>query len=462
MVFPLALLSKVPAAQLAPPLPWSASAPLRAGRVHAVGAFSLLAYVLLAFLARSENLGVWLFWSVCGAAWIGLLLLLPFAGRVRPLVLLSWAVLFHLAGVFGGPFLEDDYHRYLWDGYRFAMDGTPYAAPPSAFFTDTSVPPALQGHLDAINNPNLPTIYGPLPEWLFRATYALAPGELWPLQLMLSAINLGVIILLTVSDVTPTARLLYAWNPLLIVETAFMAHPDILAAGLALTAWLALRGGRPAAAGALLAAACASRLVFVLAAPLRLARAGPRGWAAWLLVLAAIYAPFLANGATELSALFVFGQQWQFNAGLFTLLAGVVGDTAARIFVLVVTVILTLAMVSRLQRESSATALANALVLTLSLPLLLGPVVNAWYLIWLLPLAALSGFRFAPWIASAAVLLAYGTRFNLGWAPIEDYRQPGGLLVLEYGLIWVALGYEACRLWRKRNAIPTGKPSCAP
>ncbi len=435
-----------------------AAAFLRAGRVHAAGAFSLLAYALLALFARAGYLDLWGFWSVCAAAWLALLCVLPSAEGVRPGVLLSWALLFHLAGILGGPFLEDDYHRYLWDGYRFAVDGTPYAAPPAAFFTDASVPPALQPHLDAINYPALPTIYGPLPEWLFRASHALSPGAVWPLQTLLSAMNLGVIVLLAASNAAPAARLLYAWNPLVIVETAFMAHPDILAAGLALVAWLALRSGRPAVSGALLAAACASRLVFVLVAPLLLARAGPRGWTRWLLVLAAIYLPFLADGATDAAALAVFGQQWQFNAGLFTLLAGALSDTVARTFVLCATAVLVFAMAFWLGRRSSETAMPAAVVFALALPLLVGPVLNAWYLIWLLPLAAVSSLRFAPWLASAAVLLAYGTRFNLGWTPIEDYRQPAALLALEHGLIWAAIGYEAMQLRRNGGAI--GQASC--
>ncbi|MGR8929615.1 MAG: hypothetical protein ACU836_03165 [Gammaproteobacteria bacterium] len=37
-----------------------------------------------------------------------------------------WATVFRLIGCWGNPIFEDDFFRYLWDGYRFAADGTPY------------------------------------------------------------------------------------------------------------------------------------------------------------------------------------------------------------------------------------------------------------------------------------------------------------------------------------------------
>jgi len=38
-----------------------------------------------------------------------------------------WAIVFRLFGLFGQPVLEDDYFRYLWDGYRMATKADPYS-----------------------------------------------------------------------------------------------------------------------------------------------------------------------------------------------------------------------------------------------------------------------------------------------------------------------------------------------
>jgi len=90
--------------------------------------------------------------------------------------LLLWAVVFRAIGLFGGPFFEDDYFRYLWDGYRFAQDGTPYGLAPEAFFADPAVPALFQGILDRINFPELPPIYGPPTQLAFLPGYRVAPG----------------------------------------------------------------------------------------------------------------------------------------------------------------------------------------------------------------------------------------------------------------------------------------------
>ncbi len=428
---------------------------------HTAGALSLLAYLGLAGANRAEGAELWALWGCAALAWAAVLLALrSTAAAVPPRVIILWALVFQLAGLWGGPVLEDDQHRYLWDGYRFAQEGTPYGAPPAAFFADTSVPDALQPHLDQINYPELATIYGPATELLFLAAYALAPGELWPLQALLVTANLAVMGLLVRAAVAPATLLLYAWNPLVVIQTAFMAHPDILAAGLILAAWLALRNGRRLPAAALLAGACASRAVFVLAVPLLLAGAGMRAAGAWLAVLAFCYLPFFISGGTDLTSLLSFGGQWQFNAGVFALFAAALGAESARWLAAAVIAAAVLMLTLR-QLRTAATAPEPAAVLAvLALPLLLGPVVNAWYVVWLLPLAALAGGRVAPALVSAAALLGYGTYFNLGLASVEDFRQPTGLLVLEHGLIWAGVAWGARRAFLQRGAAP--RPSVEP
>ena len=126
--------------------------------------------------------------------------------------LLLWAVVFRAIGLFGGPFFEDDYFRYLWDGYRFAQDGTPYGLAPEAFFADPAVPALFQGILDRINFPELPTIYGPATQLAFLLGYGVAPGSVAALQvvfILFDLLTIGVLLRLA----PPRAVLLYAWCP---------------------------------------------------------------------------------------------------------------------------------------------------------------------------------------------------------------------------------------------------------
>ena len=85
---------------------------------------------------------------------------------------------FRLIAFVAVPVMEDDHHRFLWDGYRFAATGDPYAKPPQARFGDDTVPAEFRAVLDRINHPDVPTIYGPLTEWAFRLSHAIAPARL--------------------------------------------------------------------------------------------------------------------------------------------------------------------------------------------------------------------------------------------------------------------------------------------
>ncbi len=133
--------------------------------VDAVGLSCTLGYAVLAFLARPPGepdlVAFFILMAWTGLPVFGLFLYCHRRDEPFPLgPLLFWAVAFRICGLVGGPLFEDDFYRYLWDGYRFATTGTPYAAVPEAFFTDPTVPAAFHTVLDGINHPELPTIYG--------------------------------------------------------------------------------------------------------------------------------------------------------------------------------------------------------------------------------------------------------------------------------------------------------------
>ena len=75
------------------------------------------------------------------------------------------------------------------------------------------------------------------------------------------------------------------------------------------------------------------------------------------------------------------------------------------------------------------------------------PVINPWYLLWLLPFAAIVPSAFA-WTASVAVFLGYVTGLNLNDGDLHPYQQPAWVRPLEFGLILLALAYD---LFRRRS-----------
>lgn len=362
-------------------------------RLDAAGAFSLAAWTALTLLShRPGPLPIAQFLLVQLAAWTGIVAALLLARRPHRGRLLGriwfWAVLFRLAGLLAQPVLEDDFYRYLWDGRALAMTGDPYTHAPAESFTELELPARFQVILDRINYPLTPTIYGPVCEWAFGLAYWLAPGQLWSWKLILLVADLAALGLLS-RLLTPSQVLLYAWCPLLIQETAFNAHPDSLGVFFLLAALLVSLSGR---------------------------------WA----------------GAALLLSLATFGSRWEFNSSAYAVMGWLLGPEIARPLCLALVLAGCLWWVRH--RPDGSPALTG-LVLYGGF-FLLAPVVNPWYLLWLLP--------FAVWlpspaaiVAMAVVTLSYVTGLNWPDASLGPYDHPYWLRWVEYGIVMVAIASES-------------------
>ncbi len=359
--------------------------------------------------------------------------------------LLFWALAFRLCGLIGGPFYEDDFYRYLWDGYRFATAGTPYGAAPEEFFIDPAVPAVLQGVLDGVNYPELPTIYAPVTQFVFLVAYWIKPASVAVLQAILIAVDVAVVALLL--RLAPARNvLLYAWCPLVVKEIAFSAHPDGVGVCLLLAAVVLARRQRWWIAAALLGLAVTAKTFALVLAPLILLRARLRHWILFVATVAAVYLPFVVMGGTDLLSLGVFARDWEFNSAVFGLLKAVVPPFEARILLGVFFVAFWCWYRLRHARGTGEGIPRGDWLF--GVLLLLSPVINPWYLLWLLPFAVVFPSVWA-WTASAAVLLSYVTGLNLPDYTLQPYEQPVWVRGLEFGLIGLALAVDfGARRWK--------------
>lgn len=416
--------------------------------IHAAGAGLATVYGAMVLCAEPKlGLSLPLFDSLALAAFTIYAVACHRALKLKPVTmadLLIWSVVFRLIGLCGQPILEDDYFRYLWDGYRLVTAGTPYGQPPSAFFTDTSVAKVMIPALDQINHPDIPTIYGPAFEYLFGLAYWLAPGQLWPLKLLLTAIDLGLILLL-LRFATPSKALLYAWNPLVIKEIAFTAHPDGLIPALLLAGWLLARNGRLGFAGLALAVGVSAKLSTWLMVPFFGLALRRRGWLAFAAGYFLLYLPFLWQGATEWYGLKLFAQRFEFNSALYALVRLWLPEEWTKRFLGGLILVAAGAYWMHFKRTKN-----------LELPrgdwlfgglLLVSPVINPWYLLWLLPFATVYP-SITAWTASAVVLLSYVTGLNLEDCSLSPYQHPAWVRPVEFGLIALAFAAD-CYLKRR-------------
>jgi len=251
----------------------------------------------------------------------------------------------------------------------------------------------------------------------------------------------------------PRNVLLYAWCPLVVKEIAFTAHPDGIGVCLAVAAIVLAQSQRFPAAALLLGLASGARILALLLVPFVLdPKAGARLRHLLLFagVLAGVYLPFLLQGPADLLSLGIFARDWEFNTAVFGLLRPAFGDSAARFLAASLFALFWAFLWLRFRRDTSGSRRIPGDWLYGGL-LLLSPVINSWYLLWVLPFAAMAPSVWA-WTASLAVLLSYVTGLNLEDFSMQPFEQPLWGRGLEFGLILIALLVDLA-LRRRRSHL---------
>ena len=369
------------------------------------------------------------------------------------------ALLLRAVAAFALPLLEDDHHRYLWDGWRTATTLDPYRLPPSAWFGETGLPEHWQEVLNAINHPDIPTIYGPVLQALFALGHAIAPAQLWPLQGLLVLADLALLFLLARHGVGARWLLVYALHPLVLKEAVASAHPDALVAFFLLLTLVAWQRGQAVIVGMLLGLAVATKvsalvvLPLLLWAPARDERHDALRWAlsvgaAGVATVALLYLPFITGGGSDAAALSVFSTTWRFNPLLYRVVEAVLPAAAARpaAALLIIAGIAVIASRWRrqTQREPDAPPPLDAALVLL---LLLSPVVNPWYWLWVLALSVHMRRTSVVAIAAVSALSYVNSSVVASLAGSQPFFVPWPVACLQL-LVFFAVGCFAQSLAR--------------
>lgn len=362
-----------------------------------------------------------------------LLLLLRFFNPKLPLLFVT-VVIARLILIQTAPVLENDYWRYLWDGRVLAHGINPY-----------SYKPLNQelNHLDVfyrqlIGWKQYGTIYPPISIAVFALTHLIVPDSLLALKIVLVLFDLatgGILVLwLKRFNIPIKWSFVYFLSPLLLKEIANSAHLDSIAVFFTTLSvflfysshktqqqnWMALLSW------VVLCLAVASKLYAICLLPFffKLDRSRWRNLSIFLFCLFLLYGPFLSTGYNLLNGTTAFGQHWIFNASIFKViqkfmvttvlflqdtfhldarLASIVlhNDSLAKV---IVAVLFVAVIINRTMKIKSVEDLPTEVGNTIGALLLLSPVVNGWYLTWLLPFAALTKSK--HWLMFSYVVVA--------------------------------------------------------
>lgn len=423
---------------------------------------ALAIFSLYALLARQAELRLAVPLLVGVTAAVTILLACAFClgkrGSVSwsPLVILIVALLLRLMFLFAPPQLSDDIYRYLWDGSTTLSGNNPYAAAPSA----VTPPSGLSEIHSRINHPKYVTIYPPAAQVVFAGGAAFG-GTITGLKTLLVLLDMGLCALLVALlkrlEMPVWRAVLYAWNPLPVLEIAGSGHVDGAGLTMLMGALCLLVAGQGTVvkrwpfllSGALLAAAGLVKLFPFVLAPLLflLVPKGRRsrfvaGFAASLAVLIVPFLPHVTNMFTSLD---VYARTWEFAGFAFTSLRSLTGSgTAARLILSTAFLFAVAAILRRFARNSNSSAspttqacqTLNACYATAMALLLLTPTLQPWY--------ALCLAAFLPFSAGPAGLI-------LCWAVFLTYQVQIPYFILgqwhENPLVTVAVFVAPVTAW---------------
>lgn len=347
---------------------------------------------------------------------------------------LSVTFIVHFIGLFSYSAFEDDWFRFIWDGWQTLETGTPYGKPPSDWFGRDGVSPSLSGILDGVNNPDVPTIYGPVLQSIFAGIYALAKTDPLGLRLVMAGVNLAIVALIMARG-TPNQAAVFGWSPFVLAETVIHIHPDAIMA-LALLAAIVCARKMPIWAGILFGLAAGVKILALAAWPLLL-RLGPRPVIAAIGTLVAFYGFFALKGpSVGFDSTATFASQWLFNPIGFGLASSILSQDLARWFVALVGGVAILICHGRTRRIEDA-----PLVIIFGIILFVSPAVNPWYLIWILPFAVTTT-QVWPFAAMTALPLSYLTGQNLDRQDLLSFDVHPVAAGVQIAIICLGVAYD--------------------
>jgi len=340
-------------------------------------------------------------------------------------ILLLFSFLFGLTLVTSLPQQSDDIYRYLWDGKLQSHGINPYTyapAHPALERFHSEQLPAL------VNFPHIKTIYPPVAQLFFRLSYFLFGESPAGMKLLFLIVFLGTIgffnLLLKDGGIDPRWILLFAWNPLVIMETVINGHLDILMAFFVLATLWYFRQNKPVIAGIALACAILTKIVPVVLVPVFFFSILSSGaslstgikkislfFIPLLLTLISFYSLYWQSAINMFHTALNYSTTWYFNNPLFLLILSITQDNrTAHIIAFSIFIILFIVIMF------SPNNWERKVFYTITGFVICNPTIHPWYLI--LPLALLC-------IKRSRVIASWSWLIILSYIIVYRYKVTG-------------------------------------
>ncbi|MFY0650395.1 MAG: hypothetical protein JXQ96_00110 [Cyclobacteriaceae bacterium] len=367
---------------------------------------------------------------------------------------ISWKELLWLAIVsrlvlfFSLPNLSDDFYRFVWDG-RLIFEGiNPYAYPPD-FFVDKiveyqSLSPEL---FQSLNSKPYFSIYPPLSQFIFWLSVVISPNSLEGSVLVMRSVilifEIGSLFLLksllTQNGLSTKNSILYALNPLIILELCGNLHFEGIMIFFLLLFIYLYQCSKIKQSAVAIALGITTKLVPLMFLPAVMRKLKQKKLIAFYgivaVVMIASFLPFLDKAFITgwAGSLDLFFRKFEFNSGLFFLFRAigfyfkgydVIGTIGPLMSITALILILSYCLFV-IKKDSN---ISVSLLVILFIQLTFATTVHPWYIIPLLAFSATTNFRF-PIVWSFLIFFTYsGYRAN-------GFEHPFLVMAVEYLLV---------------------------
>jgi hypothetical protein len=337
--------------------------------------------------------------------------------------------IFRLTVFWSEPSLSTDIYRYIWDGKVQNAGFNPYDQTPRAkqleFLRDENY--------EKINHKDFWTAYPPAAQNLFRFLTFISDSEhVFKFGILIFDFILILVLkkILESENRSTLYVLIYAWQPLAIIEFGAQGHIDVVAIALMFLTFYLLHREMAALSGIALALATLTKYLPIISLPWIIRRGN------WRLAVSLIAVTVLLiwqyyTSEKMFSGLFTFYRKWWFNDSLFGILYRWLGGAEPARMVGGIAVLISSA-VCWFRKYS----IYRSLMIIFGTIIAFAPVVHPWYVCWIIPLLAFhmnpAWLFFSGWIAMAYVIIyvyPVGKWSHDDWFRLVVYGPLYGLLL---------------------------------
>ena len=376
---------------------------------------------------------------------------------------ISIAFLARISLLFAFPNLSDDIYRFIWDGYLNNLGFNPFAEIPSYYIDQQIAPAYLSPELyQKLNSPHYHSVYPPFAQGIFSTATYLA-GQNWlAVSTLIKALILiaetGTIILiyrlLKSYRIHPRNLLIYALNPLIIIELSGNVHFEAFLIVFFFLALQALLRHKPFQAALFMGLSISSKLITLIPQIFLIRRFSIKKLLlyglALLLVLGISFSPFLSADFlfNMTDSLDLYFRNFEFNASIYYLLDWIIklkfGYGMIHYIGPILSLITLLACIILAIRDRSTDVLGLIQISfwAFCIYLIGSTTVHPWYLALPIALSVFTSYRF---------ILIWSALACLSYIKYSDYEHLYFVvIIIEYLIVF---GYMIWEITQHRSKI---------